>query len=1042
MRQTGQHASTRFAALCVRASLSVAVIALGGCTALMPRDVRQMVQAQQSDGNHAARMAEFYDGLPAWPGDPAIDQEIEAAIARDAAKFPPPFTADQGRSMAIYGLHRQLLLKLQSAGDDERAGAFARCHCLVDRLLTMGRATRTLSDDQASFAIAAQLFQTVGRHHDADRFRDADLRVMTAFGLRLAMLRSTAMRGIMAVSQGDDDTGRLFLARCMPQIDLLGDADAGTIEMQQIMSAIGETEAREVVLRQRQQTAKLNLPNFDMGDNFTSLHVMMLATLIDDREAISAIGARLMARGRGDLTTLGIANNLLQTDPEAARRLLVLGLAIQERTVVTNREGRKKISALLKPGDADPSQRSLRQSLLTTLVLENTMLVRNQYTDAVHRGFAALQDGTATASCWRVLAEGDSATNQAYQLQMTSMAPADSPNPAASGMMQSALVQLASENGQRRAAIAQALTFAARYVTSIDALRAKPWLLSPFAPGPNLGFQAVPMLNACADHEDPDLTIACYVAAILSIENIWNRAKDSAEELDTFANGPEARTVYPGLIRSLLRRNGDGDGDRALTVASVFQARQLKTLRDGADIGAPLADPLAYAAAIRATLHADEGLLVAIPGPKSLSLIVATRDACRGASIDLPQVEQERLIAQVRLALGGNAGDAGLGFDEAYGRLSQLLIDPVRDLLASHPRWWVVAGGALATIPWEVLRVDAQRDFGSAVELGYLPSPDWFLGEAKGAVPARRVLAVGDPAFVAAPITAPGAPDLRAATFTPLPETRSEIDAVAQGFPADGRVVLLGSDATRERVLASGLSAFSHIHLATHGILAGEVASLREPALVLTGDGDEDGFLTMSDVSGMDLAAELCVLSACNTGSGKVVGGEGVMGLSRAFLRAGSRHVLVSLWPVDSAATEQLMVVFYRELAAGAPAALALRSAKDAVAGQELALASHSRGFKKIESPLLPTQGRLRSAYFWAPFILIGDAPRAPAPILSAPTPIAYVLPGEEPGGWTYAAIIAAESEAIRTGGTSLIAAAVDRNAAFIPEAWTTSAKP
>jgi CHAT domain-containing protein len=85
-----------------------------------------------------------------------------------------------------------------------------------------------------------------------------------------------------------------------------------------------------------------------------------------------------------------------------------------------------------------------------------------------------------------------------------------------------------------------------------------------------------------------------------------------------------------------------------------------------------------------------------------------------------------------------------------------------------------------------------------------------------------------------------------------------------------------------------------------------------QPALVVGAEASEDGLLLATEAMELSLNADLTVLSACKTGTGELVTGEGVMGMSRAFLAAGSRAVLVSLWAVDSAATEVLMVAFSR----------------------------------------------------------------------------------------------------------------------------------
>jgi CHAT domain-containing protein len=111
----------------------------------------------------------------------------------------------------------------------------------------------------------------------------------------------------------------------------------------------------------------------------------------------------------------------------------------------------------------------------------------------------------------------------------------------------------------------------------------------------------------------------------------------------------------------------------------------------------------------------------------------------------------------------------------------------------------------------------------------------------------------------------------------------------------------------------------------------------------------KDGFLHMDEIASLKLNADLVVLSACRTGQGTMARGEGVTGLARAFLYAGSKGVVCSLWSVDDRETANLMVDFYGHLKEGRPAADALRDAQLAM-------------IRAGKAPL-----------YWAPFIVIGE---------------------------------------------------------------------
>jgi len=211
--------------------------------------------------------------------------------------------------------------------------------------------------------------------------------------------------------------------------------------------------------------------------------------------------------------------------------------------------------------------------------------------------------------------------------------------------------------------------------------------------------------------------------------------------------------------------------------------------------------------------------------------------------------------------------------------------------------------------------------------------------------------------------------------FEPIPETRSEVEQISQLFDPEPVEIVMGRRVTESYLKTHDLTRYRYVHLATHGILGDKVPGLEEPALVLSEeDGKEDGYLTASEAEDLDLDADLTVLSACSTGAGEYVTGEGVLAMGRAFLIAGSRSVVVSLWDVDSRATEELMVAFYRRVISGEDPVAALGGAK-----RELIRhwPSSRKGGKpklaKLEGAL-QANGAIRSLhpYYWAAFTLIG----------------------------------------------------------------------
>jgi CHAT domain-containing protein len=146
--------------------------------------------------------------------------------------------------------------------------------------------------------------------------------------------------------------------------------------------------------------------------------------------------------------------------------------------------------------------------------------------------------------------------------------------------------------------------------------------------------------------------------------------------------------------------------------------------------------------------------------------------------------------------------------------------------------------------------------------------------------------------------------------LAPLPETETELRTIANRLSAGDDSVKLGKDATETAVKSADLSHYRIVYFATHGLIAGEVQGLGEPALVFSlPDAPtemDDGLLTASEVTQLHLDAEWVVLSACNTAAGQTPGAEALSGLARAFFHAGTRAMLVSHWRVGSEAAAQL----------------------------------------------------------------------------------------------------------------------------------------
>ena len=189
--------------------------------------------------------------------------------------------------------------------------------------------------------------------------------------------------------------------------------------------------------------------------------------------------------------------------------------------------------------------------------------------------------------------------------------------------------------------------------------------------------------------------------------------------------------------------------------------------------------------------------------------------------------------------------------------------------------------------------------------------------------------------------------------------------AIAEMFASGGQY-FLGPEATEQVVHQQGAD-YRYVHLATHGLIDPD-----HP--MYSGIAFYDGLLQMYETFNLDLHADLVALSACETGLGALKRGEGVIGLTRAFMYAGTPSVLVSLWSVDDHSTSVLMTEFYRHLNAGVHKAEALRQAKLTVIEQQREGTSVKRSvvfWSDQQDDRLISLSHAHP-FYWAPFVLSG----------------------------------------------------------------------
>jgi CHAT domain-containing protein/tetratricopeptide (TPR) repeat protein len=333
-------------------------------------------------------------------------------------------------------------------------------------------------------------------------------------------------------------------------------------------------------------------------------------------------------------------------------------------------------------------------------------------------------------------------------------------------------------------------------------------------------------------------------------------------------------------------------------------------------------------------------------------------------------------------------------FVAASNALYKAVVEPAASIITDK-RILVVADGTLNYIPFQALVKNADgSDYGAlnylvkTNEIVYAPSASVIAAIRGGNLTVREgakgpMLLVADPVFSADDPRAKGSTGATASAETRglglalesavndvaspdgsatvsagfhlarLSGTRTEADAIAKLIVNGKPDVWTDLNANEDNLRARDLTSYRYVHVATHGLLDAERPQFTGVVLSLVGNQSNDGFLRTDEIFNLKLGAPLVMLSACETGLGKEKRGEGVIGLTRAFMYAGAPTVGVSLWSVADKPTAELMTDFYRRLLASSPQppASALRDAQlTMINGQ-----THSTPF------------------YWAPFVLVGE---------------------------------------------------------------------
>ncbi len=399
---------------------------------------------------------------------------------------------------------------------------------------------------------------------------------------------------------------------------------------------------------------------------------------------------------------------------------------------------------------------------------------------------------------------------------------------------------------------------------------------------------------------------------------------------------------------------------------------------------------------IQEQLDPNTALLEYTLGDERSYLWVVTQDSLK--TYKLPKRDElEKLARQVYESLTARSvfqsletaaqrqtriAEADAQFQRAAADLGRIILTPAVTELGTK-RLVVVADGALQYVPFAALSAKSYRPLVLDHEIVGIPSASSLAVQRESLAnrkPAPKGIAViADPVFSTVDArfrsgtstqaetanTASTANDTRIIehlsggpggqlVIPRLPFTRQEAERILAVAPAESNYRATDFRANRSLATGGELSQYRYVHFATHGYADTARAGLSAIVLSMIDEQGkpQDGFLRTHDIYNLKLPAELVVLSACETGLGKEVKGEGLEGLTRAFMYAGARRVVVSLWNVNDKATASLMQRLYTEM---------LRSNKTPAAALRAA---------QIE--MLRTR-QWQSPYFWAPFVMQGE---------------------------------------------------------------------
>ncbi len=398
----------------------------------------------------------------------------------------------------------------------------------------------------------------------------------------------------------------------------------------------------------------------------------------------------------------------------------------------------------------------------------------------------------------------------------------------------------------------------------------------------------------------------------------------------------------------------------------TFLADRERTDKDA--VPSPLPRPISIEEVQRGLVDAETAIVEFFLGEKRSYVFLITRNEVTLELLPPRTAIEDSLRAYLKII--STPPKAGFQGDKAGRRIYEQLFSALEPKLGPRiQNLIVVPDGVLCYLPFETL-VRGGDNGGpgkfmvESFRVSYAPSISSLavlVQRNNAGTPRGRILAMGDPIYTSGKSTGGSIHNAygdvlreiyqdNGFDFSPLPFSKTEVLQIAEVFPEKTVDAYLGSNAREEVVKSISLTNYGIIHFACHGFLDENAPQRSALVLSLDDDLEEDGFLQAREIYELRLNADLVVLSACQTGRGRLENGEGILGLPRMFLYAGAQSTISSLWKISDRSTSSLMKDFYRLLAAGCGKAQALREAK-----------------------VRMLRSKLAHPFYWAGFILHGD---------------------------------------------------------------------